>query len=92
MVNTIKGLMMIYSIQIKDQICTNETLFSTEKCHLQHAVFELFLLVHDIIVQIFFFDPIIYKVDLLSYKSKTTDKREQYDWMAETKFGRVDHL
>ena len=30
------------------------------------------------------------RVDLLSHESETTDKREQYDWRAKKKFGRVD--
>ena len=29
------------------------------------------------------------RVDLLSYKSKPTDKRKQYDWVAENFFGQV---
>ena len=29
-------------------------------------------------------------VDLLSYESKTTDKQEQYGWITEKKFGRVE--
>ena len=35
------------------------------------------------LAQFFLCDPVgIYVVDLLSYESKTTDKRQQNDWMA----------
>ena len=33
--------------------------------------------------QIYFCDPVVLRVNLLSYERKTTDKREQYDWRAE---------